>query len=330
LRLYDRSRDGSFHRRLADKLKTMGIEEEIKQKAVSLGFDLAGITSADDIDLRQIEQFKEWLKKGCNAEMAFLERDVEKRFSPVSILPEAKSVICVGINYKVISKPDKDTLQIASLSLYPDYHIFIREKLLLIADFLMNKDENMKFKICVDSSPIAEKALAMRVGLGFIGKNRLLTNSKFGSFLLLGEIITDMQLKPDKPLNEQACGNCRKCIEACPTKALSDDGFDARKCVSYLTVKKGEIDAELKEKMGTHLFGCEECLRACPYNENSPICEKQQIGFVPRQIKLKPEEIISWTEKDFEKFAENSTMLWFGLQRMKRNALICQEHQERQ
>jgi epoxyqueuosine reductase len=305
----------------------MGIEEEIKQKAVSLGFDLVGITSADDIECGQVEKFTEWLKAGCNAEMAFLETDAEKRFSPASVLPEAKTVICVGINYKVISKSDKDTLQIASYALYPDYHKFIKERLLLLADFMKGINQNLKFKICVDSSPVAEKALAMRAGLGFVGKNRLLTNSKFGSFLLLGELITNMSLEPDEPIERQECGNCRKCIEACPTGALTQDGFDARKCISYLTMKKGEIAAELKKKMGTHLFGCEECLRACPYNAQSPVCNKQQIGFTARDIKIKAQEIIGWTEKDFDKFAANSAMLWFGLERIKRNALICKENQ---
>ena len=306
----------------------MSIEEEIKQKAVSLGFDLVGITSADDIDKQQIEQFKEWLKAGCNAEMAFLERDAEKRFSPAAILPEAKSVICVALNYKTISETDKDSVQIASFARYPDYHTFIGEKLLLMAEFLKSKKNNLKFKICVDSSQFAEKAFAMRAGLGFVGKNRLLTNSQSGSFLLLGGLITDLELQVNTPVTKQLCGNCRKCFEACPTGAIWDSGFDARKCISYLTVKRGEIDAQLKAKMGMRLYGCEECLRACPYNEESPLCEKQQIGFTAKEIKLKPDDIIGWTEKDFEKFAENSTMLWVGFERIKRNALICQEHQE--
>ncbi|MDD5011945.1 MAG: tRNA epoxyqueuosine(34) reductase QueG [Phycisphaerae bacterium] len=305
----------------------MAIEEEIKQKAVSLGLDLVGITSAKDIDSEQIEKHENWLSAGRSGQMDYLARNVKQRFSPISILPEAKSIICVGINYKVISKPDKDALQIASYALYPDYHKFIKEKLRVLADFMKGVNQNLKFKICVDSSPLAEKALATRAGLGFVGKNRLLTNSKFGSFLLLGELITDMPLEPDKPIEQQQCGDCTKCIEVCPTNALSDNGFDARKCISYLTMKKGEIAAGLKEKMGTHLFGCEECLRACPYNEKSPVCEKQRIGFTARDIKIKPQEIIGWTEKDFETFAANSAILWFGLERIRRNALICKENQ---
>jgi epoxyqueuosine reductase len=215
----------------------MTIEEEIKQKAFSLGFDLVGLTSADDIDSLQIQKFKNWLDAGCNGRMDFLAANIEKRFSPVSILPDAKSVICVALNYKLPQHPEKDYLKIASYALYPDYHKFIKEKLFILADFLKSKNENSKLKICVDSSPIAEKALALRAGLGFIGKNRLLINPKFGSFLLLGEIITNLPLKPDNSFNGFSCGDCRKCIEACPTAALSVDGFDARRCISYLTIE---------------------------------------------------------------------------------------------
>jgi epoxyqueuosine reductase len=322
----------------------MGIEERIKQKALSLGFDIVGITSADDIDKQQIAKFKEWLASGSNGGMDFLARNPEKRFSPTNILPEAKSIICIAINYKINTRdcfvaPEKgaprndrvfgnnelkDQLKIASYALYPDYHIFIKDKLSALAEFLKTFDANLKYKICVDSSPIAEKALAMRAGLGFIGKNRLVINQKFGSFLLLGELITNLKLQADRPIEKQQCGNCRKCIDACPTGALSENGFDARKCISYLTIEhKGEIDFDLKSKISKHLFGCDECLMACPYNVKSPVCEKAQYGFEARGIKLQAEDVISWTQKEFEEFALSSVMRRTGLDRFKRNAIAC-------
>ncbi len=305
----------------------MRIEEEIKQKAFSLGFDIAGITSAADIDSKQIEKYKHWLNAGFNGQMAFLARNTEQRFSPVSILPGAKSVICVAINYKLAKPAAKGSLKIASYALYPDYHKFIKAKLSELADFLKNKDKNLKFKICADSSPIIEKVLAMRAGLGFIGKNRLLTNPQFGSFLLLGELVTNLSLKPDSPFKGLSCGSCRKCIEACPTGALSDEDFDARRCISYLTIEhKGRIPAELKIKMNSHLFGCEKCLLACPYNDKSPVCEKQKYGFAARKAELKPDDVLGWSKKDFEDFAASSAMKRTGLCRLKRNALICKKN----
>ncbi len=306
----------------------MEIEEEIKQKAFSLGFDLVGITSADNIECRHVEKFKEWLEEDCNAEMAFLENDAEKRFSPVSVLPTAKSVICVAINYKLPQPASKDSLKIASYALYPDYHKFIKGKLCILADFMKGINKNLKFKICVDSSPLAEKALATRAGLGFVGKNRLLTNSEFGSFLLLGELITNISLRPDKPIERQECGNCRNCIDACPLGALTENGFDARRCISYLTIEhKGRISPELKDKMDSHLFGCEKCLQVCPYNEKAPLCKKQKCGFAARQVKLEIDTVLNWSKEDFENFADGSPIKRTGFRRIKRNALICKKNQ---
>lgn len=305
----------------------MGIEEEIKQKAFSLGFDLAGITSTKDIESKQIKQYKNWLDAGCNGQMAYLARNVEHRFSPVSILPDAKSVICVGLNYKLAQPVSRDSLKIASYALYPDYHKFIKEKLRVLADFLKSRDKNLKFKICVDSSPIAEKALAMRAGLGFIGKNHLLINPKLGSFLLLGELITNLPLKPDSPIRGLSCGNCRKCIDACPTGALTMDCFDARRCISYLTIEhRGRIKPELKDKMDFHLFGCEECLKVCPYNKKAPLCRKQKCGFAAQRVNLEIDTVLDWSKADFENFAANSPMKRTGFRRIKRNALICKRN----
>ncbi len=302
----------------------MGVEEQIKQKALSLGFDLVGITSAKKIDERHIQNFRDWLNAGSNGQMQFLARNPEKRFNPADVLAGAKSVICTAINYKLKQSHSADSLKIASYALYPDYHIFIKDRLALLADFLKTINSDVKFKICVDSSPTVEKILAMRAGLGFIGKNRLITNEKFGSFLLLGEIITDMPLNPDEAIEKQECGKCRKCIDACPTCAISDTGFDARKCISYLTIEyKGEINAELKTKIGRHFFGCEECLSACPYNEKSPVCDQKVFGFEAKNLKLTADEVLSWTQKDFDVFAKNSAMHRTGLERIKRNAKVC-------
>ena len=212
----------------------MDIEEKIKQKALSLGFDIVGIASAEKIDESQVQNFRDWLNAGKNGQMQFLSRNPENRFNPSGVLADAKSVICTAINYKTQQSNPGDNLKIASYALYPDYHTFIKDRLTLLADFLKSIDVNVKFKICVDSSPLTEKLFAMRAGIGFIGKNRLITNNKFGSFLLLGEIITDMELSPDKAVEKQECGKCRKCIISCPTGAIKENrSIDSRFCLSY-------------------------------------------------------------------------------------------------
>ena len=149
----------------------------------------------------------------------------------------------------------------------------------------------MHFKICVDSVPLAERALAVRAGLGFIGKNHMLINPEFGCKIFLGEIITDLKLELDVPViapEINTCSHCEKCINICPTGALRPDGLlDASKCINYLTIEyKGEIPAELAEKIGNRLFGCEECINVCPYQKNAPACKNKQFQFHPERAQV--------------------------------------------
>ena len=199
----------------------MKIEDKIKQKAKFLGFDLVGITSAESVDSAHIEHFKKWLADGCHGTMTWLKKNIDKRFNPALLLPNAQSVICTALNYK----PPAPSVKIASYALYQDYHNFIKKRLFELADFIKSEiGENLKFKICVDSAPLAERTLAARAGLGFIGRNHLLTNLHLGSFLLLGELITNLPLKTDEPTPKtDFCKGCTHCIDACPTGALSEN-----------------------------------------------------------------------------------------------------------
>jgi epoxyqueuosine reductase len=294
---------------------------EIKQKARDLGFDLVGITSAEPIDADEIEHFKNWLAAGNNGKMAWLRNNIEKRFNPALLMPGSKSVICTAINYK----PAKFSNIIASYALYQDYHIFIKQKLTALAEFIKKEiEKNLKFKICVDSAPLAEKALAERTGLGFIGKNHLLTNPQIGSFLLLGELITNLQLKSDSPLPQKDyCKNCNKCLDACPTGAISEgQPFDANKCISYLTIEhKGRITKELKPKIN-YIFGCDTCIKACPYNKEAPIYKNNDFRKSAKRLNLTSKEVLKWSKSDFDAVFADSAIFRTGLRQLKRNALV--------
>ncbi|MDD5135304.1 MAG: tRNA epoxyqueuosine(34) reductase QueG [Phycisphaerae bacterium] len=293
----------------------------IKQKAKSLGFDLAAITSTEPLDTAHIENFKNWLAGGFNGEMSWLEKNIEKRFSPALLMPQAESIICTAINYK----PLRNISAIASYALYQDYHTFIKQKLSELADFIKKEvSKELKFKICVDSVPLAERALAERAGLGFIGKNHILTNPQLGSFLLLGELITNLPLKPDEPLEQKDyCKNCNKCFDACPTGAIAaNQPFDANKCVSYLTIEhKGRIAKKLRPKINC-IFGCDKCITACPYNAQAPVCRNRDFKFSAERQKLTAEQILKLSEKDFDALFVNSAVHRTGLRQLKRNALI--------
>jgi len=310
----------------------MNLTKAIKQKAIELGFDLVGITSAEPIDAGQIEYLKNWLAAGRAAGMSYMHRNFAKRTNPARMLPGAKSVICVGLNYK--PKPIKelsdpkpaDYGRIANYALWEDYHPFMKKRLRALARFMSDLVDasNCTFKICVDSAPLTERALAQRAGLGFIGKNHMLINPLLGLQIFLGEIITDIELDHDSPMTNH-CPDCNKCIRACPTGALNSAGtFDANKCISYLTIEhKGQIPDELVHKIGSRLFGCDECVLACPYDLNASAQTNTKLRYFAEYNRIQPDRILSWDKTQFDRFFSESTVKRLGLERLKRNAKIC-------
>ena len=301
----------------------------IKQRATQLGFDLVGITNASAIAPEQVAQFKKWLAKGSAARMDYLHRNFEKRTNPAKLLDSAESVICVALNYNRPAdsepKPDYPAGHIALYARYEDYHSFIKTRLFQLADFIDSIAENKpRFKICVDSVPLAERALAQRAGLGFIGKNHMLKNPTLGPQLFLGEIITDLKLPPDLPAKTN-CGSCTKCLKACPTGALDPAGnFDANKCISYLTIEhKGVIAAEFHKKIGNRLFGCDQCVLACPYCNSAAECKNKDFKYYPERAWLSLQQILELNTEEFDTRYKDSALSRAGLEKLKQTAKIC-------
>jgi epoxyqueuosine reductase len=309
----------------------MSLTQDIKHKTVELGFDLVGVTDASPVDDRQAEFFASWLKSGFAGQMGYMHRNLQKRLDPAKLMESAQSVITVGLNYTPQELPPgrlgagEPMGRVANYALYEDYHRFVKERLRGLVVFVNSLvDTEFKFKICVDSAPLAERALAVRAGLGFIGKNHMLINPELGCQIFLGEVITDLKLQPDEPIAAN-CSDCNKCIEACPTGALRADGqFDAGMCISYLTIEhKGPIRQELAGKVGDRLFGCDECVLACPYQKDAPTCGNRQFKFHRDRAELGLQEVLRLDTESFEiKFAD-SPIKRLGLEGLKRNARIC-------
>ncbi|MFA5554053.1 MAG: tRNA epoxyqueuosine(34) reductase QueG [Phycisphaerae bacterium] len=306
----------------------MGISEAIKQKALELGFDAVGITDASAIDFEHQEYLENWLKAGFAGQMSYMHRNFEKRINPAELLEGASSVIVCALNIK--PREEKIVRQelngrVANYARYDDYHIFIKKLLHKLADFAASQvGGKIDFKICVDSVPLAERAVAQRAGVGFIGKNHMLINPSIGPAMLLGEIITTIDLDADEPLKIN-CEGCNKCIEACPSGALMADGrFDANKCISYLTIEyKGKIAAELAEKIGNRLFGCDECVLACPYYERGPVCANKNFKFYPERGHLDLNDILKMSSEQFDAKFDDSPIHRSGAEVLKRNAAVC-------
>ncbi|MGD1042239.1 MAG: tRNA epoxyqueuosine(34) reductase QueG [Sedimentisphaerales bacterium] len=313
----------------------MTATEQIKQKALALGFDLVGITDASPVHGEQVNRLLAWLNAGHAGQMTWMHRNLGKRTNPAELLPGAKSVIVVGLGYKPPGQKTEDRGQktgskgsVAAFAQYDDYHPFIKKLLRQIADFIVSITyPSMQFKICVDSSPLLERALAVRAGLGIIGKNRMLVNPRLGPQILLGEIVTNIELDPDKPMAE-SCPGCDSCIIACPTGALKLDGsFDATKCISYLTIEANtDIPADLAPKIGNHLFGCGECLLVCPYQQNAPYCANKKFVFHPDRANLDLNKVLNLTEDEFHVRFVHSPILRPGLSHLKKIAGVCLEN----
>ena len=246
----------------------------LKQKARQLGFVLAGLALPQRP--AHLEVYQEWLKAGRQAGMAYLaeERAVQRRADPLLILPECRSILVLALPY---SKPQPEALdneaspqgRIAAYAWGADYHLVLPQRLQELVAFLEEQvGHAIPNRWYTDTGPILERELAMRAGLGWIGKNTCLINPRHGSTFLLSEILLGLDLPPDEPFTTDQCGSCRRCIEACPTQCIRPDRtLEAGRCISYLTIEnKAEIPADLRPLTGNWVFGCDICQMVCPWN----------------------------------------------------------------
>jgi len=306
---------------------------EIKQKGRSLGFDLVGIVPATASKYR--DYFHQWLDTGQAGSMAWLHQRVEERTDPQTYLAGAASVICVAMNYHVQLSPLTEAGgargKIARYALGDDYHDLIKTRLHELADWLRQTAPDAETRACVDTAPVMEKELASRSGVGWFGKNSCLINENIGSWLLLGEIITTLPLPWDNPAIDR-CGTCRRCIDACPTGAITAPyQLDARKCISYLTIEhRGEIAREFHQPIGDWLYGCDICQDVCPWNKNPPIATDPALKPRFPAGTLDVNEIQDWDEEEYRRRLRGSAMKRVKLPMLKRNAAIVASNQAKQ
>ena len=247
------------------------LAQRVKARAAELGFSPVGIASAEPFEL-DLERTLHWLDRGLNAEMRWLTQDRARLASrPGDLLPGAQSLVVVGVPYAGIDPAPDDQEPRGRVARYArgaDYHDVVKERLAVLAAFVRDAGgPDTRTRIFVDSSPLPERAAAVRAGLGFVGKNTNLLTRSAGSWLLLGALLTNLALAPDSPV-ERDCGRCRLCLDACPTGAFPEPYvLNASRCISYLTIEhRGVIPRELRRDMGDHVFGCDICQDVCPWN----------------------------------------------------------------
>ena len=246
------------------------MKEKIRQRALELGFDDCRVTTA--APPASAGQFQNWLEEMYNGEMAWLERTAAKRVDPRQVLSEVRSVITLAVSYEIKSPQSTvhspQSAVVARYARFDDYHDVLGERLKQLTQFVNQLGgAETRSLWYVDTGPVLERDFAQRAGLGFIGKHTNVISRRFGNWILLAEIITSLELEPDAP-EKNHCGNCMRCIEACPTRAIAAPfQLDARLCISYLTIElKGSIPIELRPAIGNRIFGCDDCLAVCPWN----------------------------------------------------------------
>lgn len=301
------------------------LEPLIRAQAYGLGFDLVGIAALGPAETAAA--FERWLAEGRDGEMAYLARGVEKRRDTRLPVPGATSAIVVGMGYggREPSGP------VARYARGDDYHDIMVDRLRALHRWIERElGHPVMGKAYVDTGPILERDLGRRAGLGWFGKNTMLIHPQIGSFFFLGELLLDLELAPDEPFATDHCGTCRRCLDACPTGALTEPGvMDATRCISYLTIElKGEIDEALRAAVGDRLYGCDVCQEVCPYTrkfsrelaDDSPFAARPALAV--KDARSLAIELLSMSQLEFSAAFKASPMKRAKLRGLERNAAV--------
>jgi len=310
----------------------MNLTQSIKSKALEVGFHKIGISSPNE-PLMYNDYYDNWLASGKNGIMRWLENRKEDRKDIIKYFPEVKTVISIAINYftgtsdQIVAK-ESSIHKFSNYAWGKDYHVIIKQKLNELLDYIkVDLNHNVNGIIGVDSSPIMEKQWAQHGGIGWQGKHTILINDEFGSWLFLGELLLDIPLEYDTPFQTDLCGSCTACIEACPTKALSDYQLDATKCISYLTVEhKSEFDTIQKNKLNNWIYGCDICQQVCPWNKKKQKHTSED-SFKPIR-EIGEFSLTDWQKIDddsFKKIFKESPIQRIKYKRFMRNVLASKQ-----
>jgi epoxyqueuosine reductase len=292
----------------------------IKQEAQRLGFDACGVSIAVqlDDDARRLEA---WLNNGFHGKMQYMENHFDLRTDPRKLVPGAKSVVTLLLNYYPEQQQQPDAPKIAKYAYGTDYHYVIREKLNALLAFIKENIGEVNGRGFVDSAPVLERSWAVRSGLGWVGKNGNLLTKHSGSFFFIATLITDLDLAPDAPFSTDYCGTCTKCIDACPTEAIvSPSIVNGSKCISYLTIelKDALMPEGLEDKMQGWMFGCDICQDVCPWNRFSKPNHEKYFKPIPEVLNLSLSEWENLGEEAFKKIFKDSAIKrskWQGVLR---------------
>jgi epoxyqueuosine reductase len=286
------------------------LSSRIKEKAADLGFDLCGIAKARPLKENE-PVLRAWCEAGMNSNMGYLGRNIEKRLNPEYLLPGAKSIVVTGLNYFSEIRQTQPGVPVLSRYAYGiNYHDVITVKLDKLLAFIKTIESGTEGRPFVDSAPILEKAWAKEAGLGWRGKHSIIINKKIGSFFFIGVLILNIDLGYDDPFAGDYCGECRLCIDLCPTGAINDNRtVDTRKCIANLTIEnRGPIPEEIIPRMEGRVYGCDKCQEVCPWNKKAKPNNTPEFAINPEISAMSSEDWLSLTMEQFARLFKNSAI----------------------
>jgi epoxyqueuosine reductase len=305
------------------------LKQEIIDYSKTIGIDKIGFTTAstfDELKNRLIRQQELGYQSG------FEEPDIEKRVNPALLIEKPRSIISIALAYpskmneRVTSKKGERRGLFCRASWGLDYHIILRERLKKLEEFILEKVPDARCKAMVDTGELSDRAVAERAGIGWSGKNCAIITPEFGSYVYLGEMITNLPFAPDEPM-EDRCGDCNKCIDACPTGALVQGGqINAQRCIAFLTQTKDFVPDEFREKIGNRIYGCDSCQTACPENKGKNFHFHDEMEADPEVVKPLLKPILHLSNRQFKASFGSLSGSWRGKKPIQRNAIIALAH----
>lgn len=305
------------------------LKEDIIEYSKTIGIDKIGFTSAstfEEMKVRLITQQK------LNYQSGFEEKDIEKRVNPSLLLDKPKSIISIALAYpskmkeRVVSKKGERRGIFCRASWGTDYHIVLKDRLKKLEDYIQERIPDALCKSMVDTGELVDRAVAQRAGIGWSGKNCAIITPEFGSYVYLGEMITNLPLEPDTPMEDQ-CGTCNKCIDVCPTGALIQGGqLNAQRCIAFQTQTKGFLAEEFREKLGNRIYGCDTCQTVCPKNKGMDFHNHPEMEPDPEIAKPLLQPLLFISNKEFKEKYGHVSGSWRGKKPIQRNAIIALAH----
>ena len=299
----------------------------IRAEARRLGFMMVGFAKAERLDT-EARRLEEWLNRGYHGKMSYLENHFDKRVDPTKLVPGAKTVISLVYNYfPAETQSDPEAPKLARYAYGKDYHYILKPKLKELLFGMQEQIGDIEGRCFVDSAPVLERDWAMRAGVGWTGKNTLLLHPKAGSYFFLAELIVDLELPADTPMRDY-CGTCTRCIDACPTDAISPQGYilDGSKCISYLTIElRDAIPETFKGHMENWMFGCDICQEVCPWNRFSEPHHEEAFEPHPDLLDMTRNDWKELTEETFREVFRKSAVKRTKFSGLKRNIAFLSE-----